>query len=341
MNAFFSFEQSPFELALRSMHPGDSMDALRLLTLLEGEEETAVEDAFAAMQELGITLSLQNLPESQASGQLQARLALEQKLAQKGSLLEGLPENDPLSMYLQELAAIPAAGDENLLAWELVQTGREDIRSRLANLCLSRVVQLAGEYTGRGVLLLDLLQEGSMGLWDCLLKLKTGENFPRQRDAGIRFWLSRAVIMQARADGVGRMLQQKLSDYRAADRKLLAVVGRNPTVEEIAQEMGISPEQAYFYQELLQSASRMGKVQPEPAPEDADQAVENTAYFQSRQRIAELLSVLSEEEARLLQLRFGLEGGKPLTAQEAGVKLGMTADEVVAMEAAALAKMRG
>ncbi len=340
MNELFSFEQSPFELALRALQPGGTMDALRLLTLLEGEEEEAVEDAFAALQQLHISLSLDKLPQAARSEQLQARLTLEQKLVREGKLLTGLPENDPLELYLQELAAIPACGDAQLLAWDLVQTGREDIRQSLANLCLSRVVELAGEYTGRGVLLLDLLQEGSMGLWECLLSLETEKDFEARRDGHIRFWLSKAVILQARADGVGSMLRQKLDDYRRADRKLLASIGRNPTVEEIAQEMGVLPEQAYFYQELLQSAKTMSKSKPQTEPEEEDQAVENTAYFQSRQRIAELLSVLSEEEAKLLQLRFGLEGGKPLTAREVGVKLGMTTDEVVAMEAAALAKMR-
>ena len=131
-----------------------------------------------------------------------------------------------------------------------------------------------------------------------------------------------------------------LDDYRRADRKLLTAIGRNPTVEEIAQQMGVTPEQAYFYQELLESARAMSKAKPEPAAEEEDQAVENTAYFQSRQRIAELLSALSEEEARLLQLRFGLESGKPMSPQEAGAALGLSADEVMAKEAAALAKLR-
>ena len=169
MNDMFSFEQSPFELTLRSLHSGDSIDALRLLTLLEGEEDDAVEEAFCALQELGVELLLDKLPAPQASEQLRTRLEWEQKLVQQGNLLQSLPENDPLALYLQELAAIPACGDAQLLAWELVQTGREDVRQRLSDLCLSRVVQLAGEYTGRGVLLLDLLQEGSMGLWNCLL----------------------------------------------------------------------------------------------------------------------------------------------------------------------------
>ena len=341
MNDLFSFEATPFELACQSLQKGDSIDALRLLGLLEGEDEEAVEDAFCALQEMGVELKLDNLPQSQPSEQLAARLSLEQKLVQQGNLLQGLPENDPLELYLQELAAIPVCGDVRVLAMELAETGSENVRRQLADLSLSRVVQLAGEYTGRGVLLLDLLQEGSMGLWNCLLEWSGAEEFEDLRERYIRFSLAKAVTLQARADGVGRMLQEKLDDYRRADRKLLSRIGRNPTVEEIAQEMGVSAEQAYFYQEQLQSARSMSKAKPEPEPEEEDQSVENTAYFQSRQRIAELLSALTEEEAKLLQLRFGLEGGKPMSPQEAGMKLGLTAEEVVEKEAAALAKLRG
>lgn len=341
MNDLFSFEATPFELACQGLRFGDSIDALRLLNLLEGEDEEAVEEAFAALLELGVDIRLDSLPQSQASDQLQTRLELERKLVRQGDLLRDLPENDPLGLYLRELAGIPVCGDVRLLAMEFAESGSESVRQRLADLSLSRVVQLAGEYTGRGVLLLDLLQEGSMGLWSCLLEYTGSRDFEQERDRCIGFSLAKAVVLQARADGVGRMLREKLDDYRRADRKLLGVLGRNPTVEEIAQEMGVSAEQAYFYQEQLQFARTMSKAKPEPEPEEADQAVENTAYFQSRQRIAELLSALPEEEAKLLQLRFGLEGGKPMSPQEVGMQLGLTPDEVVEKEAAALAKLRG
>ena len=102
-------------------------------------------------------------------------------------------------------------------------------------------------------------------------------------------------------------------------------------MEEIALEMGISPEDAEVYQEMLRTASILEKAkQPpqEPQPED-EQAVEDTAYFQSRQRIGELLSTLTPREAEVLNLRFGLEGGLPMSAQETGAKLGLTSEEVV------------
>jgi RNA polymerase primary sigma factor len=123
---------------------------------------------------------------------------------------------------------------------------------------------------------------------------------------------------------------------------LLTDLGRNPTIEEIAVEMGISAEEAEVYRDTLRAARTIEKAKQPPKeqePED-DQAVEDTAYFQMRQRIADLLADLSSREAQLLTMRFGLEGGKPMTPEQTAAKLGMTPEEVVAMEAAALSKLR-
>ena len=118
-------------------------------------------------------------------------------------------------------------------------------------------------------------------------------------------------------------------------------LGRNPTVEEIALELQISPEDAQVYEEMLRTAQTLAQAKaPAKEPEEEDQAVEDTAYFQSRQRIAEMLGTLTEQETQVVSLRFGLEGGLPCTAEDTAAKLGMTAEEVVAMEDAALAKLR-
>jgi len=103
----------------------------------------------------------------------------------------------------------------------------------------------------------------------------------------------------------------------------------------------VAPEEAQVYEEMLRTAQTLAQAKaPAKEPEEEDQAVEDTAYFQSRQRIAEMLSTLTEPEAKIVNLRFGLEGGLPCTAEDTAAKLGMTAQEVVAMEAAALAKLR-
>ena len=181
-----------------------------------------------------------------------------------------------------------------------------------------------------------------MGLWKGILVYTGQDLFCHHRDWWIRQYMARAVTMQARQCGVGDKLRKALEDYRMVDRRLLTQLGRNPTVEEIAQEMNITPLDAQVYEDMLRTAQLLEKAhapKAEPTPED-EQAVEDTAYFQSRQRVAELLSTLSEQEAKVLSLRFGLEGGMPCSAQDTGARLGLTASEVTALEAAAMAKLR-
>ena len=335
----FTFEDSPWEQALNCLQQGENISAARFLTLMEGESEQALEDAFDLLESKGAWLDMTAMNAVAAQGQLAVRLRQEQQLVEKGDLLHALEEGDPLRVYLEELALLPIQGDISLLAQQHLEG--KDCADKLADLSLSRVVQIAQEYTGRGVLLLDLIQEGGMGLWEGILSY-TGGDFESHRDQWIRHHMDRAVITQALAGGVGQKLRQALADYRDTDQRLLAELGRNPTTEEIAEAMHVTEEAALVYADMLRSARSDDRVhaQPEEEPEEEEQAVENTAYFQMRQRIAELLSSLTEQQAKVLTLRFGLEGGLPMTPQQTGEKLGMTADEVVAAETAALAQLR-
>ena len=340
MNEFvFEFERAPWELAFDKLHRGDAISAARFLTLLEGEEETAVEDALMELEQKGVTLRISDLPKNYGAGETEKRLRLEETLAKTGKLLQNLEENDPLALYLREISGVPVAGDPQLLAQRFLDG--EDTQQQLVNVSISRAVSAAETMTGYGVLLLDLIQEASMGLWQGILNY-TGGDFDSHIDWWIDQYLAKAVTLQARENGVGQKMRKALEDYRAVDKRLLTQLGRNPTLEEIALEMGVSPEDAEVYQEMLRTASILEKAkQPtqEPRPED-EQAVEDTAYFQSRQRVGELLSTLTEQEAQVLNLRFGLEGGLPATPQETASKLGITADAVVQIETEALKKLR-
>ena len=343
MEDMFSFEESPWELFVRKLESGGRISAARFLTLLEGEGEDAVETAFQTLEERLVTLDVSDLPKSVPTGELGKRLQLEEKLVKQGNLLQSLGAEDPLKVYLEELAGIPVCGDVNLLAADAAE-GSDSAREMLVNLSLSRVVEMACAHTGRGVLLMDLIQEASMGLWQAVLNLSNGENFEARRDWWIGQYLAKAVTLQARENGVGAKMRKALEDYHAADRRLLTELGRNPTLEEIALELNMTLEEAYVIQEMLRSARTVEKAkaaqEPQQETEDDSRHVEDTAYFQSRQRIQELLSALTEQEAKLLALRFGLEGGLPLDPVKTGEKLGLTAEDVVRMEAAALAKLR-
>ena len=336
----FTFEDSLWEQTLQALPEGGALSAAQFLTLLEGESEDALEDAFGLLESKRATLDLTTLPAFAAQGQTAVRLRQEQQMAEKPDMTAGLPENDPLRVYLEELAGLPVAGDIRLLALQHLE-GDEAASQKLVELSLSRVVELAKEFVGQGVLLLDLIQEGSMGLWQGI-GFYEGGDFEAHRDWWIRHAMTRAVMAQALSLCVGQKLRQAMADYRDTDQRLLAELGRNPTLEEIAEAMHITAEDAAIYADMLRSARTDAQVKQEPEedPQEEAQAVEDTAYFQMRQRITELLSVLSAQDAKLLTLRFGLEGGLPMSPEDAGKQLGMTADEVVAAEAAALAKLR-
>lgn len=336
----FTFEDTAWEQELQALEDGAVFSAARLLTLLEDESDDALEDAFALVQNKNVQMDLQSLPVN-AQGQAAARLRQEQQMVVCGDLLSGLEQTDPLRMYLQEIANLPTNADVQSLSKKLL-SGDEEASRQLADMSLPVVVEIAKEYVGMGVLLLDLIQEGSMGLWQGVL-CYTGGDFEEHRNRWIRHFMDRAVIAQARAGGIGQKLRQGMADYRDMDQRLLAELGRNPTVEEIAEAMHVTAEDAAVYADMLrfaQSDAKRHQPEEEKPQEEDDQAVENTAYFQMRQRITELLSVLPENEADVLTLRFGLEGGLPMSPEETGKKLGMTANEVLAAETAALAKLR-
>ena len=342
MELDITFEETPWEQRISALSSGDSLDGLDFLALTQDMEEDELQLAFLQMQERGIALDITRLPVSGATGKDAPRLLLEQKLVKQADLRQGLEENDPLKLFLDEIAAIPAAGDVNVLA-DAHLSGDEAAADKLAKLSLSRCVELAKGCCGYGVLLLDLIQEACLGLWQSILTYDGG-GFEVSRDWWIRQYLAKAVLTQARAGDVGQKIRTAMEDYRDVDQKLLSELGRNPTLEEIAQGMHISPEEAAVYAGMVDAArsrQRIEEARQEKEPtQDDELAVEDTAYFQSRQRIMELLSQVTPQEAELLSMRFGLEGGLPLTPEQTGAKLGLTAREVVEMEAAALAKLR-
>ena len=338
----FVFDSPAWMSVLETIEEGSTFSAVRFLTLMEGEDEASFEDALLCLEQRDILLDVSDLPKLGAVGEAAVRLRREEQLAQSGDLLQNLEETDPLRLYLEELAQMPACGDLELLSQRLLD-GDKAVTQSITNLMLSRVVSRSCEMTGRGVLLLDLIQEGSLGLWQAILNYKGG-NLEEICDCRICWDLARAVTMQARSSGVGQKLRSAMEDYRAVDERLLSELGRNPTLEEIAESMHMSVEETAAVAKNLEAARLLAQakqpVQPEQEDPEENQAVEDTAYFQMRQRIADLLSELNEQEKKLLTLRFGLEGGKPLTAEQVGARLGMTPEEAVRMEAAVLSKLR-
>ena len=336
----FGIENTP-ESIFGGLTFGQTLSGAELLTRTDGLSDEVMEEIFEYLDEEAITIDLTDLPRQFGSGESVRRLREEEQLVKKGELLTGLEENDPLRLYLQELALIPAAGDIEVLALELLEG--KDVRERLVNLSLSKVVELAAAHVGRGVLLMDLIQEGSLGLWDVILNFKGG-SFERCRDHCIAGAMAKAVIRQARASGLGQKMRQAVEDYRMVDERLLSELGRNPTQDEIAEAMHMTVTEIESVRKFLDNARMVGKAhetkEPEEETPEDTQAVEDTAYYQTRERVDSLMSGITELEQKVVAMRYGLDGKAPLTAAETGRKLGLTVSEVVELETSALSKMR-
>ena len=338
----FTFEDSPLDMALVATQKNGKLSATSFLTMMEGVSEDALEEALLELESRGIMLDISDLPKAAGTGEAAVRLRREEQLVKEEQFWKALEENDPLRLYLEEVASIPACGDVAVLALECAK-GNTAAQEKLLNASLSRVVDISREMTGFGVLLLDLIQEGSLGLWQAIVNFDGGD-FDAVSDWWIRQSMAKLITLQARSNGVGQKMRQALEDYKAVDERLLSELGRNATVEEIAEEMHMSADETALVKNMLDSARLMNRAKAENEPEEEtpedEQHVEDTALFQMRQRISDLLSALSESDAKLLSLRFGLEGGLPLSPEETGRKLGLTPEEVVSREAAALAMLR-
>lgn len=339
-NLEFTFEENTAFFG--DVPDGALISAAHFLTMMEGETEDTLEEALQEMENRGLMLDISDLPKATGTGEAAVRLRREAELVKNGTLMHALEENDPLRLYLEEVAGIPVCGDVAVLAMEAA-AGKQRAQEQLLNLSLGRVLEIAKEMVGKGVLLLDLIQEGSLGLWQAIMTYQDGD-FESYSDRWIRQAMAKLITLQARDSGVGQKMRQALEDYKAVDERLLGELGRNATNEEIAEEMHMSAEETALVKNMLDSARLMNRAKAENEPEEEtpedEQHVEDTALFQMRQRIADLLADLPEMDSKLLTLRFGLEGGLPLSPEEAGRKLGLTPEEVVSREAAALAKLR-
>ncbi len=338
----FLFEQSPWESYLLSCKNGATISAWNLLSLLENEDDDGVEDAFSIINQRELLLDLSGLPQMESGGQTALRLRQEAQWVHAGLPLEEMDTTDPLRLYLQEISATPAFGEEGALVTQLL-SGSDQAAEQLAALGLSRVIEIASASAGKMVLLLDLIQEGNIGLWEAIQTYSSGD-YPTYRDRLIQNAIDKAILLQARNNGIARKMSDALQQFKRTDEALLVELGRNPSLEEIAARMNISPEEAQTIRknlsdiQLVKQAEDLANPRQE-SPED-DMPVEDTAYFQMRQRIGELLSQLEPLDAQILTLRFGLEKGNPKSPEETGKALNLTIQEVTARENAALAKLR-
>ncbi len=268
------------------------------------------------------------------------------------SVPEGISMEDPVRMYLKEIGKVPllSAEEEQELA-ERIEAGDEEARKRLSEANLRLVVSIAKRYVGRGMALLDLIQEGNLGLMKAVEKFdyRKGYKFSTYATWWIRQAITRAIADQARTIRIPVHMVETINKLRRTSRQLLQELGREATPEEIAERMKMPVERVQEIMKISQEPvsletpigeeddSHLGDfIQDDHVPVPAEAA----AYSVLQEQLEEVLATLSEREAKVLRLRFGLDDGRARTLEEVGKEFNVTRERIRQIEAKALRKLR-
>ena len=268
------------------------------------------------------------------------------------SVPEGVGLDDPIRMYLKEIGKVPLlTAQEEIELAEKIQTGDERAKKRLAEANLRLVVSIAIRYVGRGMLFLDLIQEGNLGLIKAVEKFDytKGYKFSTYATWWIRQAITRSIADQARTIRIPVHMVETINKLIRVSRQLLQEKGREPKVDEIAAAMNMSEEKVREIMKIAQEPvsletpigeeedSILGDFIPDgdaPAPED------KAAYMLLREQLISVLDTLAPREAKVLKLRFGLEDGRARTLEEVGTEFNVTRERIRQIEAKALRKLR-
>ena len=265
---------------------------------------------------------------------------------------EGIGLDDPVRMYLKEIGKVPLlSAQEEIELAERMQTGDERAKKRLAEANLRLVVSIAKRYVGRGMLFLDLIQEGNLGLIKAVEKFDytKGYKFSTYATWWIRQAITRSIADQARTIRIPVHMVETINKLIRVSRQLLQEKGREPHVDEIAVAMNMSEDKVREIMKIAQEPvsletpigeeedSILGDFIPDsdaPAPED------KAAYMLLREQLIDVLDSLTAREAKVLKLRFGLEDGRARTLEEVGGEFNVTRERIRQIEAKALRKLR-
>lgn len=264
----------------------------------------------------------------------------------------GIRMDDPVRMYLKEIGRVPLlTADEEIALAHRIEEGDEAAKQRLAEANLRLVVSIARRYVGRGMLFLDLIQEGNMGLIKAVEKFdyRKGFRFSTYATWWIRQAITRSIADHARTIRIPVHMVETINKLVRISRQLLQELGREPTPEEIAQAMDITIDKVREIMKISQEPvslempigeendSRLGEfIEDQDAPEPADAA----AFELMREQLEDVLDTLTEREESVLRLRFGLDDGHTRTLEEVGKAFGVTRERIRQIEAKALRKLR-
>ncbi|HKK96374.1 MAG TPA: RNA polymerase sigma factor RpoD [Anaerovoracaceae bacterium] len=270
----------------------------------------------------------------------------------EATIPKGVAIDDPVRMYLKEIGKVALlTGEEERNLAIRMENGDEEAKGRLCECNLRLVVSIAKRYVGRGMLFLDLIQEGNLGLIKAVDKFdyRKGYKFSTYATWWIRQAITRSIADQARTIRIPVHMVETINKLVRVSRQLLQEYGREPSPEEIALEMGISVEKVREIQKISQDPvsletpigeeedSHLGDFIPDedvPAPADA------AAFSMLKEQLIEVLDTLTEREKKVLTLRFGLEDGRPRTLEEVGKEFDVTRERIRQIEAKALRKLR-
>ena len=268
------------------------------------------------------------------------------------SVPEGVSIEDPVRMYLKEIGKVPLlSAEEEIELAKRMEQGDENAKKRLAEANLRLVVSIAKRYVGRGMLFLDLIQEGILGLIKAVEKFdyRKGYKFSTYATWWIRQAITRAIADQARTIRIPVHMVETINKLIRVSRQLLQELGREPTPEEIAEEMDMPVDRVREILKISQEPvsletpigeeedSHLGDfIQDDNVPVPADAA----AFTLLKEQLVEVLGTLTEREQKVLRLRFGLDDGRARTLEEVGKEFNVTRERIRQIEAKALRKLR-
>ncbi|MFW6007284.1 MAG: RNA polymerase sigma factor RpoD [Halanaerobiales bacterium] len=268
------------------------------------------------------------------------------------SIPQGVGIDDPVRMYLKEIGKVDLlSAEEEVDLAKRMEQGEEEAKRKLVEANLRLVVSIAKKYVGRGMLFLDLIQEGNMGLMKAVEKFDytKGYKFSTYATWWIRQAITRSIADQARTIRIPVHMVETINKLIRVSRQLLQDKGREPTAEEIGEEMDISEEKVREIMKISQEPvsletpigeeddSHLGDfIEDEDSPAPANAA----SYLLLKEQLDDVLDTLTDREKRVLELRFGIEDGRPRTLEEVGKEFGVTRERIRQIEAKALRKLR-
>jgi RNA polymerase primary sigma factor len=276
----------------------------------------------------------------------------EEEVVPKLDLSVKTPTNDPVRMYLKEIGKVPLlTAEEEVALAKRIERHDMNAKRKLIEANLRLVVSIAKRYVGRGMLFLDLIQEGNLGLIRAVEKFdyRKGYKFSTYATWWIRQAITRAIADQARTIRIPVHMVETINKLIRVQRQLLQDIGREPTPDEIAAEMGTTPQKVReilkISQEPVSLETPIGEEEDSQLgdfieDEDATMPVEAVSEIMQKEELNQVLGTLTHRERKVIELRFGLKGEHPRTLEEVGQKFGVTRERIRQIEAKTLAKLK-